>query len=99
MATVRTHIVLPAELAKEIDAIAGPRRRSSFLVETAEKEIKRRKLLEFLEHDEPAWKDEDHPDIAATGAAAWVHNLRHERSPRQVRLDELTDELTQESND
>ncbi|MGA2050527.1 MAG: hypothetical protein ABSG96_22715 [Terracidiphilus sp.] len=92
MATVRTHIVLPAELAKEIDAIAGPRRRSSFLVETAEKEIKRRKLLAFLERDEPAWREEDHPDIAAMGAAEWVHNLRRERSPRQERLDEFTRE-------
>jgi hypothetical protein len=92
MATVRAHVVLPARLAKDIDALAGPRGRSAFLVELAEKEVKRRKLLTILESDEPIWKDEDHPAIAAQGAAAWVHNLRHENSARQQQLDDLTHE-------
>jgi len=89
MATLRTHIVLPAELVSEIDAIVGPRGRSAFIVETAAKEVKRRKLLAFLDGNEPAWRDENHPDIAEQGAAAWVHNLRRQRSPRQEQLDEL----------
>ena len=63
MATVRTHVVLPAELAKEIDEIAGPRGRSAFIVETTAKEVRRRKLLAFLQSDEPVWRDEDHPDL------------------------------------
>lgn len=92
MATLRAHVVLPVELVEEIDALVGPRGRSAFLAETAEKEIRRRKLLAFLESDEPAWRDEDHPDIAAVGTAAWVHNLRHQRSPRQQHLDELAAE-------
>jgi hypothetical protein len=88
MATLRTHIVLPTELAKDIDKLVGPRGRSAFLVETAAKEIKRRKLLAFLDRNKHAWRDEDHPEIAAQGAAAWVHNLRRERSARQEHLDE-----------
>jgi hypothetical protein len=92
MATLRAHVVLPVELAKEIDSLVGPRGRSAFLVETAEKEIRRRKMLAFLESDKPAWRDEDHPDIAEVGAAAWVHNLRRERSPRQEHLDRLAAE-------
>jgi hypothetical protein len=92
MATLRTHIVLPAQLAAEIDALAGPRGRSAFIVETAEKEVRRRKLLAFLDRDEPAWKEEDHPEIAAAGPAAWVHNLRSERSARQQQLDEIANE-------
>jgi hypothetical protein len=92
MATVRAHVVLPAKLAKDIDELAGPRGRSAFLVELAEKEVKRRKLLTMLESEEPIWKDEDHPDIAAQGAAAWVHNLRHEKSARQQQLDDLISE-------
>ena len=91
MATVRAHVVMPEKLAKDIDALVGPRGRSAFLVETAEKEVKRRKLLAFLESEEPVWKDEDHPDIAEQGAAAWVHNLRREQSSRQKRLDELAE--------
>jgi hypothetical protein len=93
MATVRAHVVMPEKLAKDIDALVGPRGRSAFLVETAEKEVKRRKLLAFLESEEPAWKEEDHPDIAEQGAAAWVHNLRREKSPRQQQLDELAEAI------
>jgi hypothetical protein len=92
MATLRTHILLPKELAKEIDELAGPRGRSAFLVETAEKEVRRRKLLAFLDRGVPAWRNEDHPDIDEQGAAAWVHNLRRERSARQEHLDELAGE-------
>jgi hypothetical protein len=86
MATIRAHVVLPAELAREIDKLAGPRGRSTFLVETAEKEVKRRKMLSFLEDDSLAWRDENHPDVAAVGAAEWVHRLRREQSSRQKRL-------------
>jgi hypothetical protein len=80
MATNRIQIVLPAELAREIDELVGPRKRSAFLVESAAKEIKRRKLLAFLESEEPAWRDEDHPGIARLGTAEWVRALRKEPS-------------------
>ncbi len=93
MSTVRAHIVLPARLVEEIDALVGPRGRSAFLVETAEKELRRRRLLKFLENEQPAWKEEDHPDIAEVGAAVWVHNLRRERSPRQKKLEALAREM------
>lgn len=89
MATSRTRVVLPIRLAREIDALVGPRKRTEFLIETAENEIRRRKLLKFLDRDEPAWHEKDHPEIAEQGAAAWVHNLRRERSARQAHLDQL----------
>ncbi len=88
MATVRAHVVLPEELAREIDALVGPRGRSAFLVQTAERELKRRALREFLRSKEPAWTDANHPEIAAMGSAAWVHQLRREKSDRQRQLDE-----------
>lgn len=93
MATLRTHIVLPAELAKEIDEIAGPRGRSAFLVETAAKEVRRRKLLAFLQSDEPAWHDKDHPDLVELGTAGWVRSLRSEPSVRLAGRDENLDPL------
>jgi hypothetical protein len=83
--------VLPAELAKEIDELAGPRGRSAFIVETTAKEVRRRKLLAFLQRDEPAWRDEDHPDIAELGTAAWVRSLRNEPSVRLAGRDENLD--------
>jgi len=77
MHTHRAHILLPEDLVQEIDALVGPRGRSAFLVETARKEVRRQKLLEFLNSNEPAWKDEDHPELAE-GAAKWVRRLRAE---------------------
>jgi hypothetical protein len=93
MATLRTHIILPAELAKDLDELVGPRGRSAFLVETAAKEIKRRRLLAFLESGEPAWRDENHPDLVEMGTAAWVRSLRSEPSVRLAGRDENLDPL------
>jgi len=87
MGALRTHIVLPKELVEQIDSLVGPRGRSAFLVETAEAEVRRRRLLAFLRDPEPAWKDEDHPDMA-DGSAAWVKRLRAENGPRQARIEE-----------
>ena len=81
MRTQRAHVVLPDELVREIDALVGPRGRSAFLVETAPKEVKRRRLLAFLQSDEPAWRDEDHPELA-DGTEAWVRSLRTESGDR-----------------
>jgi hypothetical protein len=77
MPTQRTHVILPQDLIAEIDALVGPLGRSAFLVETARAELKRRHLLAFLNRNEPAWRDEDHPELAA-GSAAWVRSLRSE---------------------
>jgi len=79
----RAHILLPQELVGEIDEIVGPGKRSAFLVETARAEIRRRKLLQFLESEKPAWKDKDHPELA-TGSAAWVRGLRQEGKARSA---------------
>lgn len=73
----RAHILLPEELLREIDALVGPRARSAFLAETARNEVRRRRLLQFLESDLPAWKDENHPELKE-GAGNWVRKLRAE---------------------
>jgi hypothetical protein len=83
MNTKRAHVLLPEDLLREIDALVGPRGRSSFLVETAREEVRRQKLLRFLKNEERAWKDEDHPELAG-GAASWVRKLRIESEGRGV---------------
>ncbi len=75
MATTRTHVVLPDELLKRIDALVGKRGRSAFLAEIAEQEVKRRSLIKFLSTPGPIWKDEDHPELK-NGARAWVRKMR-----------------------
>jgi len=73
----RAHILLPEDLLQEIDALVGPRGRSAFLVETARNEVRRHRLLQFLQSRDPAWKEEDHPELA-DGAGNWVRKLRAE---------------------
>jgi hypothetical protein len=73
----RAHILLPEDLLREIDALVGPRGRSAFLVETARNEVRRHRMLQFLQSEDPAWKDEDHPELA-NGSGNWVRKLRAE---------------------
>ncbi|HEY0796633.1 MAG TPA: hypothetical protein VGD64_12715 [Acidisarcina sp.] len=79
----RAHIVLPEELIQEIDLAVGPRGRSAFVVETAQAELRRRRLLSFLRDKRPAWKDEDHPELAQ-GAGEWVRSLRVGKNPHSA---------------
>jgi hypothetical protein len=83
MATKRAHVLLPDDLLQEIDALVGPRGRSAFLVETARTEVRRQKLLQFLERADPAWNDKDHPELA-DGTDAWVRKLRVESEGRPM---------------
>src|SRR6202140_1361290 len=79
--TQRAHILIPSDLLREIDTLVGPRGRSAFLLETARQEVRRRKLLRFLESQQPAWQDQDHPDMNAN-SAEWVRQLRRESEGR-----------------
>lgn len=81
MSTKRAHVLLPEDLLREIDSLVGPRGRSSFLVETARQEVRRQKLLHFLESKKPVWKDKDHPELA-DDASAWVQRLRTQSEVR-----------------
>ena len=92
MGVIRAHVILPAELAAAIDKITGPRGRSAFLVESAEKEVRRLKMQAFLDNKEMAWKAEDRSEILDGGAAAWAHNQRHRSSTRQLRVEAWAEE-------
>jgi len=79
MAHHRTHVTLPEGLIAEIDALVGQRQRSAFLSEVAAREVKRRRLLEFLENETPAWNPANHGDIEeAGGPAGWVRKMRQD---------------------
>lgn len=82
--TRRAHVVLPEDLVREIDSLVGSRGRSNFLVETAREAIQRRRLLQFLGNEEPAWKDAEHPELSR-GASAWVRKVRRESEKRTGR--------------
>jgi len=75
---MRIHVVLPEDLVGEIDKVVGSRGRSAFFADLARREIRRRRLLAIFEQNEPIWKDEDHPELAA-GADKRVRQLRRGR--------------------
>lgn len=81
MKTKRAHILLPQDLADEIDSIVGPRGRTAFIVESVRESVRRRRLLRLLQSDEPLWQDRDHPELKG-GSAAWVRKLRKESDAR-----------------
>ena len=91
MTTRRAHVVLPADLVRQIDKIAGSRGRSAFLAELARREIKRRRLLEIFKRQSPIWKDADHPELKA-GAVKWVRKLRGETEQRFTRIQRRRDQ-------
>ena len=77
----RTHVVLSDQLVKEIDALVGSRRRSSFISEAAGRELMRLRQIEALKAAAGAWKDKDHPELKQ-GSAKWVRKLRQESEKR-----------------
>lgn len=72
---LRTHILLPKQTAKDIDALVGPRKRSAFLAELADREMRRLRLVKLFASGKPLWKDEDHPELKG-GAAAYIRKMR-----------------------
>jgi hypothetical protein len=81
----RTHIVIPEDLATQIDALVGKRGRSQFLTQAARKEVQRRRQLRAIENATGAWKDKDYPEMKQ-GAARWVEKLRRLDERRFTRL-------------
>lgn len=79
--TKRTHIVIPEQLAEEIDTLVGKRGRSAFLTEAAWKEVRRLRMLNALEEAKGSWKDKDHPELKG-GAVRYVEKLRKESEKR-----------------
>jgi Arc/MetJ-type ribon-helix-helix transcriptional regulator len=81
----RTHIVIPEQLAEEIDTLVGKRSRSSFLTEAAWKEVRRLRMLNALEEATGAWKDKNHPELKG-GSAKYVGKIRNEDEKRFERV-------------
>ena len=75
MAQKRAHVFLPEGLLADIDQFVGKGKRSSFITEIVEREVKRQKLLRALDDAHGCWKNQDHPELKR-GSAAFVKELR-----------------------
>ncbi len=87
MGTHRAHVVFPEDLAAQIDEIAGKRGRNAYIVETMRAAVRREWLLKFLNDPTPVWKDEDHPELAKLGTAAYVRKMRSGKSERMKKVE------------
>jgi hypothetical protein len=59
----RAHVLLPEGLLSDIDQLFGKGKRSAFLTEIVEREVRRHKLLRALDDVKGWWKAEDHPEL------------------------------------
>ena len=75
--TVRTHVVLPAELIERVDRRVGPRKRSQFIAEAVEAKLDRERRLEAFRRFAGSLKDVDTPGWNTPEETdAWVRALR-----------------------
>ena len=76
---VRTNLLLPKDLVREVDRLAGPRGRSRYVAEALEARIRRDRLREAVEATAGVLRAEDYPHWATSVAIAeWVRGLRAE---------------------
>jgi len=89
----RVNVTFPVSLLEELRRYVPRRERNNFIVEATEKELKRTRLQKVLEdlHREPAWSDEDHPDLMTVeDVNRYVRRLRETWMPRT--WDEIVEE-------
>ena len=76
---MRVHFFIPDELVEAVDDMVGPRKRSEFVTEAVNKEVRRRKLLASAKKAAGSLKDVDIPGWETSESAAkWVHDLRRQ---------------------
>jgi metal-responsive CopG/Arc/MetJ family transcriptional regulator len=59
----KAHLVFPDEVLREVDQIAGKRRRSLFIVEATQEKLERARFLKALEETKGVWTANRHPEL------------------------------------
>ena len=59
----KAHLVFPREILREVDEIAGKRRRSLFIVEATQEKLERERFLKALEETKGVWTASRHPEL------------------------------------
>jgi metal-responsive CopG/Arc/MetJ family transcriptional regulator len=76
---VRTNLLLPEALLREVDRLAGPRGRSRFVAEALEARLKRERLRQAVEQSAGALRAEEYPHWASSeDVVNWVRAMRRE---------------------
>lgn len=78
---VRTNLLLPADLVRELDEVAGPRNRSRFVADAVAYKLRREKLRRAWESVRGSLKAEDYPYWdTPQKVVEWVRELRAEET-------------------
>ncbi len=84
---MRTHVMFPDELVKDVDRLVGRRKRSRFVTDAVREKLRRERLLSALGETAGIISAEEYPEWATTEkVAAWVRKSRHEDMQRLERL-------------
>lgn len=83
---MRAHIILPEELLREIDRVAGKRKRSRFLEEAVREKLSHEALSEALRESAGVLDLDDYPEWTTPEKVSdWVRALRREDDERMGR--------------
>ena len=80
---MRTHVILPEDLVKSVDDLAGKGKRSQFIEEAIREKVRIDTLLAALEATAGAFSTKDHPHWdTPEKVASWVRESRRESDKR-----------------
>lgn len=83
---MRTHIVVPEDLVREVDTVAGKRQRSCFVEEAIRDKLSRQALSAALAQSAGVLSPGDYPEWATTEeVSAWVKAGRQDDDARLAR--------------
>ena len=83
------HVVLPQDLVKAVDALAGKRKRSRFIEEAIRDKLKREAVLAALVETAGVLSDEEHPEwLTGKETSAWVKESRLQSDNRDPRVNQ-----------
>jgi metal-responsive CopG/Arc/MetJ family transcriptional regulator len=76
---MRTHVIIPDALVEEVDRLVTARKRSLFIANAVEKELKKMRLLSIATRAAGSLKDVVIPGWETSKSAAkWIHDVRRE---------------------
>jgi Arc/MetJ-type ribon-helix-helix transcriptional regulator len=85
--TVRTHVVLPAELVRQIDELVGKRRRSAFIEDAVGERMKRERLRKALAATAGMLRDDYPPEWETPDTTReWLRKIRASGEERLERI-------------
>ena len=80
---MRTHVILPEDLVKSVDALAGKGKRSQFIEEAVREKLRKDTLVSALRRTAGTLSAKDHPEWdTPEHVAAWVRESRRQSDER-----------------